>query len=166
MPPRKHVFTENATNTVFQTLYSRPLRKQRTRIHEATENQALVLLRLVLDILRLHGCAQLVLLSGVLIHGYSIGLFGLFSGQVLGKICLAHFQNVDDAATGASCQRSLDTLNKVQTLLSLGGLVPQTPRNSRPPASQFIHDFLVYKSTSQGGRRPTIFEGLGGGGPQ
>merc|ERR1740115_677057 len=58
--------------------------------------QALVLLGFIFGVLRLHSHAQLVLLSCFLVDTGGVSLRRLLSGQVLGEIGEAHFQNVND----------------------------------------------------------------------
>merc|ERR1719401_669714 len=64
--------------------------------------QSFVFLGLVLHILRLHGVGKLIVLSGLLINSNGISLFSFLCGQVLGKIRLYYFQDVNDASTGTA----------------------------------------------------------------
>merc|ERR1719473_591611 len=69
--------------------------------------QALEFLGVVLDVLLFHSLGNLVFLGGSLVLGGSIGLLSFFGCQVLGKVTLDNFQNVNDAST---CTTSLGML--------------------------------------------------------
>merc|ERR1719331_350389 len=58
---------------------------------------------LILDILRLHCGAQLVLLSGLLVDLNGISLLLLLSCKILCEVALADFENVDNGSTSTGC---------------------------------------------------------------